>query len=87
MIKHKREIFLSNSSHRGLVIFGVFFWCAAIDLLRMCFEIQETEVRGFFIPTILFAAVSIFLLSKGLFKALVRRKNAMGSRCNFDVVS
>lgn len=83
MIKHKREVFLSDSSHRGLVISGIFWGCAAIDLLRVCFRIQETEGKGFFIPALLFTILSIFLLSRGLFKALERRKNAMESRNNF----
>lgn len=83
MIKHKREVFLSASEHRALVISGVFFGCAALDSLRMCFAIQEAEGRGFFIPAILFAVVSVFLLSRGLFKALARRKNAIKSRHDF----
>lgn len=83
MIKHKREIFLSDSSHRGLVISGVFWSCATIDTLRICIKMQGAEGKGLFIPAVLFAALSIFLLLKGLFKALERRKNAMESRQNF----
>lgn len=83
MIKHKREVFLSDSSHRGLVISGVFWSCATIDTLRICLKMQGAEGKGLFISAVLFAVLSIFLLFKGLFKALERRKNAMESRQNF----
>lgn len=46
-------------------------------------KMQGDEGKGLFIPAVLFAALSIFLLLKGLFKALERRKNAMESRQNF----
>lgn len=83
MIKHKREMFLSDSSHRGLVISGVFWSCATIDTLRICLKMQSAEGKGFFIPALFFATLSIFLLLKGLFKASERRKSAMESRQNF----
>lgn len=83
MIKHKREVFLSDSEHRALMISGVFFGCVAIDSLKMYFGIQETEAKGFFFMAIIFAVLSMFLLLRGFFKALARRKKAMESRHNF----
>lgn len=81
MIKHKREVFLSESSHRGLVISGVFWGCTAIDLLIVYFK--KTEARGLLIIVLIFAALSSFLLYRGLLKAINRRKKAMKSRYNF----
>lgn len=83
MIKYKEEVFLSDSGHRGLVISGVFWGCTTIDLLRTCFEMQERERIGFFIPGVLFMGISVFLLFKGFSKALKQKNNAIKSRNNF----
>lgn len=85
MIKRKREVFLSDSSHRALIVSGLLWACATIDLIRVYRKVPE-EVHGgigVLIPAVLFAVLSVFLLLKGILEAGERKKSAMESRRNF----
>lgn len=85
MIKHKREVFLSDPSHRSLVISGLFFGCAAADSLVIYGKMKEAmpNSSGILIPAALFAVLSVFFLLRGMLKAGKRKKRAMESRHNY----
>lgn len=85
MIKHKREQFLSDSGHRALIISGLFWACAAIDMVRVYRKMTEETHNGIgiLIPASIFTLLSVFFLLKGIRKATERKKSAMESKQNF----
>lgn len=85
-IKHKREEFLSDAHHRALTISGVFFGLLSVDLLRANMSnvlLDMPNSMNFVIPSVLFAALSVFFLLRGLLKAAIRKKGAMELRRDF----
>lgn len=84
MIKYKREQLLSATGDRTVVIWGVLCGCLAIDLLRVeLAKVEEMSINNFTIPAIIFAALSVFLLLRGIIKASTYRKKAIQSKNNY----